>query len=248
MVTRLSIDRLRRLQRERSALPDPWLPEPWLEEHAPSPEDAVAMLSDLSYGVMLLLERLNPDERAALLLHEVFDCRYEEIARALDRKPDHCRQLVRRAKERVRNGRARRVTGEEVCERLVHDFLCAIRSQDKQAMMALLAPDAMVIGDGGGKTPVACLAATQPAGRFIDAIAALNPFDLRIDSVCINGGWGAALACRGKIVLMLSFEMDGSAISRIYAIADQPKLRGISRLLSSRENAAGANQAVSVDR
>ena len=243
VATRLAIDRLRRLQRERAILPGPWLPEPWLDEHAPSAEDAVSMLSDLSYGVLLLLERLSPDERAALLLHEVFDCQYEEIARALGKKPAHCRQLVRRAKERVQSGRARPVTGgvagEEVCERLVQDFLCAIRSQDKQAMMRLVAPDAMVIGDGGDGgnsgygAPVACLAATQPAGHFIDAMASPDLSDLTVESVCINGGWGAGLAWRGNIVLALSFEMNGPCISTIYAVANQHKLNGVSHLLSS---------------
>jgi RNA polymerase sigma-70 factor (ECF subfamily) len=239
VATRLAIDRLRRLQRERAMLPGPWLPEPWLEEHAPSAEDAVSMLSDLSYGVLLLLERLSPDERAALLLHEVFDCQYEEIARALGKKPAHCRQLVRRAKERVQSGRARRATsgvaGEEVCERLVQDFLCAIRSQDKQAMMRLIAPDALVIGDGDSSSgaPVACLAVTQPAGRFIDAMASPDLSGLTVESICINGGWGAALAWRGNIVLALSFEMDGQCISTIYAVANQRKLNGVSHLLSS---------------
>jgi RNA polymerase sigma-70 factor (ECF subfamily) len=237
VATRLAIDRLRRLQRERAILPGPWLPEPWLDEHAPSAEDAVSMLSDLSYGVLLLLERLSPDERAALLLHEVFDCQYEEIACALGKKPAHCRQLVRRAKERVQSGRARRATGgvagEKVCERLVQDFLCAIRSQDKQAMMRLVAPDALVIGDGGDGAPVACLAVTQPAGRFIDAMASPDLPDLTVESVCINGGWGAALAWRGNIVLALSFEVDGQCISTIYAVASQRKLNSVSHLLSS---------------
>jgi len=105
VATRLAIDRLRHLQHERATTAVPWLPEPWMDEHAPSAEDAVSMLSDLSYGVLLMLERLSPDERAALLLHEVFDCQYEEIARTLDKTPVHCRQLVRRAKERVQSDR-----------------------------------------------------------------------------------------------------------------------------------------------
>jgi RNA polymerase sigma factor (sigma-70 family) len=232
VVTNLSIDRLRRLQRERAAESHPWLPEPWLEQCAPSPEDAVSMLSDLSYGVMLLLERLSPEERAALLLHEVFDCPYDEIARALDRKPEHCRQLVRRAKERVRTGPARRATGEEVCEQLVHDFLCAIRSQDKQAMMHLLAPGAMVIGDSGhgSSTPVASLATAQAARSFIHGTTSLAGSGLILERVCINGGWGAVLTWRGSITLALSFEMDGQYISTIYAVADQRKLKHMRRL------------------
>lgn len=238
VVTNLSIDRLRRRQRERerAAEPHPWLPEPWVEQCAPSPEDEVSTLSDLSYGVMLLLERLSPDERAALLLHEVFDCQYEEIARTLDRKPEHCRQLVRRAKERVRSGRARRPAGEEVCARLVQDFLSAIRNQDKQAMMRLLAPDAMVIGDGGAsveRAATACLATTCAATRFIDTMASMDLSGWTIDSACINDGWGALCNWRGQIVLALAFDMDGDRIDRIYAVADQRKLQRASRLAFS---------------
>ncbi|WP_050463665.1 sigma-70 family RNA polymerase sigma factor [Herbaspirillum autotrophicum] len=220
VATRLSIDRLRQLQRERLVENTHWLPEPWLDDCAPSAEDTVSRLSDLSYGVLLLLERLNPDERAALLLHEVFDCQYEEIARTLDKTPAHCRQLVRRGKERVQSGPARRITGEQVCERLVQDFLCAIRSQDKPAMLRLLAADAMVIGDGGRRSaPVAGLGVTQAAGRFIDTIAALDLSAITVTTASINGGWGATLAWRGQIVLTLSFEIDNAQISTLYAVA-----------------------------
>lgn len=227
VATRLSIDRLRRLQHERAVENTPWLPEPWLDEHAPSAEDTVSMLSELSYGVLLLLERLNPDERAAMLLHEVFDCQYDEIARTLDKTPAHCRQLVRRAKERVQSNRTRRSASQQVCERLVQEFLCAIYNQDKPAMLRLLAPAAVVIGDGNqadqGNIPVAALAVTQSAARFIDRLAALDFAELRMESVAVNGGWGATLLWRGQLALTLSLEMDGSAISTIYAIARQPK-------------------------
>lgn len=220
VATRLSIDRLRQRQRERLVENTHWLPEPWLDDCAPSAEDTVSRLSDLSYGVLLLLERLNPDERAALLLHEVFDCQYEEIARTLDKTPAHCRQLVRRGKERVQSGPARRITGEQVCERLVQEFLCAIRSQDKPAMLRLLAADAMVIGDGGrSSTPVTGLAVTQSARRFIDTIVTLDLSAIRVDAASINSGWGATLTWRGQIALMLSFDIDSAHINTIYAIA-----------------------------
>ena len=223
VATRLSIDRLRQLQRERQAENTHWLPEPWLDDHVPSAEDAVSRLSDLSYGVLLLLERLTPDERAALLLHEVFDCQYDEIARTLDKTPAHCRQLVRRGKERVQSDRTRRITGEQVCERLVHEFLCAIRNQDKPAMLRLLTADAQVIGTVGdsnhGTTPVASLALTQPVSRFINTVAMLTPSDVRIEAACINCGWGATLFWRGQIALTLSFAMDDAHISTIHAIA-----------------------------
>ena len=168
VATRLAIDRLRHLQHERATTAVPWLPEPWMDEHAPSAEDAVSMLSDLSYGVLLILERLSPDERAALLLHEVFDCQYEEIARTLDKTPAHCRQLVRRAKERVQSDRIRRMTDEQVCRETAREFVAAICRQDKQAMLQLLAPDAVVMGNVGNDG-----IGTQAVSRFVSGIVSM---------------------------------------------------------------------------
>ncbi|MFL9879591.1 sigma-70 family RNA polymerase sigma factor [Herbaspirillum rhizosphaerae] len=236
VTTRIAIDRLRYLQRQRAMEPVDWLPDPWLDNHAPSAEDTVSMLSDLSYGVLLLLERLSADERAALLLHEVFDCQYEEIAATLNKTPVHCRQLVRRAKERVQSDRARRIADEQVCERLVQDFLHAIAHQDKPAMLRLLAADATVIGDGsvssiGGhiSTPVASFAVTQSAGGFVNALASMGAFIGQIDAACINGGWGATITLQGRIVLALSFAIEAEGISTIYAVADQRKLKSLHR-------------------
>ncbi|ASU38951.1 hypothetical protein hmeg3_12095 [Herbaspirillum sp. meg3] len=236
VTTRIAIDRLRYLQRQRATEPVDWLPDPWLDSHAPSAEDAVSMLSDLSYGVLLLLERLSADERAALLLHEAFDCQYEEIAATLNKTPVHCRQLVRRAKERVQSDRARRIADEQICERLVQDFLHAIAHQDKPAMLRLLTPKAMVIGDGGvssigshgrSSTPVASLAVTQSADEFVNGLASMGAFDVQIKPACINGGWGATIALQGRVVLALSFAIEVDGISTIYAVADQRKLKGL---------------------
>ena len=211
VATRLAIDRLRHLQYERATTAVPWLPEPWMDEHAPSAEDAVSMLSDLSYGVLLMLERLSPDERAALLLHEVFDCQYEEIARTLDKTPVHCRQLVRRAKERVQSDRVRRVTDEQACRETAQEFVAAICRQDKQAMLQLLAPDAVVMGNGS--------IGAQAASSFVDGVLSMQASGMHVACAVINGGWGATFLQHGKIALALSFEMDGPAIRAVYAIA-----------------------------
>jgi len=217
VATRLAIDRLRHLQHERATVAVPWLPEPWMEDCAPSAEDAVSMLSDLSYGVLLMLERLSPDERAALLLHEVFDCQYEEIARTLGKTPVHCRQLVRRAKERVQSGRVRRIADERACRETAQEFVAAICRQDKQAMLQLLVPDAVVMSNRG--------IGTQAAGSFVDGVLSLQASGAHVACAVVNGGWGATFLQHGKIALALSFDMDGAAIHTVYAIAD-PGRRG----------------------
>lgn len=202
VATRLAIDRLRRARRETA------LPEPWLEDEQPSGEDAAERLCELSYGVLLLLERLSPDERAALLLYEVFDASHDEIARILGRKVEHCRQLVRRARERIK-GPARRPTRDGGAA-LAGAFVAAIREQDKAAMIRLLAPDATLVGDTV-RTPITAGPAAL-AGPLLRMAAGM-----RCTLVGINGGWGVMLR-HGHIELLLSIEPDGEFIAAVYAV------------------------------
>src|SRR3982750_2873606 len=132
VVTRLSVDRLRRLQTERSTYAGPWLPEPIATDAAlspaspPAPDHAAELASDLSIALLLLLERLAPEERAAFLLRDVFDTEYAEIARILDRSSDAVRQMVHRARVRVRSERTRVVAAEGEHERLLDAFVDAL--------------------------------------------------------------------------------------------------------------------------
>lgn len=208
VTTRLAIDRLRKLRRERDA-EGHWLPDPWLVDTLPSAEDTVSRLCELSYGVLLLLERLSPDERAALLLYEVFDASHDEIACILGRKVEHCRQLVRRARERVR-APARRPTRDGGAA-LAGAFVAAIREQDKAAMIRLLAPDATLVGDTV-PTPVTA-GPVALAGSLLRMAAGMS-----CTLVGINGGWGVLLR-RGRLALVLSIELDGESVAAVYAVA-----------------------------
>jgi RNA polymerase sigma-70 factor (ECF subfamily) len=148
VATRLAIDRLRRLQFEREGQAGVFVPEPWLEEFAPSAEALVSRVSDLSYGLMLLLERLSPEERAALVLHEAFDCGYSEIGLVLAKTAPACRQIVHRAKARLRGIDAARPSWpgrSEVPRQLLERLREAIESQDKEAFIGLMAEDAQVV-------------------------------------------------------------------------------------------------------
>jgi RNA polymerase sigma-70 factor (ECF subfamily) len=181
VATRLAIDRLRRSRRETA------LPDPWLEDELPSGEDAVERLCELSYGVLLMLQRLSPGERAALLLHEVFDVPHDEVGRILGLSAGHSRQLVRRARARVRTGPARRGASADSA-RLAHAFVEAIRCHDAEAVVRLVR-GLDVVGCTGRVTPQA-LAAPGMAARL----------------QCVNGGWGVAVLRYGRIDLLLGFE------------------------------------------
>jgi len=156
VVSRLAVDRLRRLSTERAAYPGPWLPEPialdapGVPNAEPAPDHQAELASDLSVALLVLLERLAPEERAAFLLREVFGTDYAEIAHILGRRPDAIRQMVHRARDRVRAGRPRVPTPPDAHERILEQYLAALSADDAPALLALLAPNVTLAADGGG--------------------------------------------------------------------------------------------------
>src|SRR5688500_17011172 len=138
--TRLAIDRLRRLKTEREAYVGQWLPEPMVTQ-PPPPDRNLELAADLSIAFLTLLERLAPEERAAFLLHDVFDVGYGEIASVLEKSEAACRQVVHRARERVRNDRKRFDVTESAKAQMLHKFVAAMEARNERALLALFAPD-----------------------------------------------------------------------------------------------------------
>lgn len=142
ITTRLCVDRLRVLKQERARhVGEEWLPETVVDDHSPSPEMQRELVDDVSFAFLAVLERLGPEERTAFLLHEVFDYDYPEVAQVLDKNEPACRQLVSRARARLRESRTRFRVSTEWRERLLGKFLVAIGTGSRQAVMALLAED-----------------------------------------------------------------------------------------------------------
>jgi RNA polymerase sigma factor (sigma-70 family) len=142
VVSRLSIDRLRRAATERAAYAGTWLPEPIASGDLASAGHRAELASDLSMAFLVLLERLSPEERAAFLLRDVFGCDYGEMARVLERSEVACRQLVHRARTRVRQGESRFAVAPETKERLIERLLAALSAGDRDGLLELLAEDA----------------------------------------------------------------------------------------------------------
>ena len=156
LVTNLCLDKLRSAAAQREQYVGVWLPEPLLEDEdlfgwTPSPETQAELAQDVSVAFMLALERLSPVERAAFLLHDVFDLDYDEVARHLDRSEATCRQLISRARKNVKADYARREVAKEESDRLVQAFMQAVRTQDVSALARLLSEDAVMMADGGGR-------------------------------------------------------------------------------------------------
>src|SRR5512133_1135509 len=153
VVTRLGIDHLRSARVRREQYVGQWLPEPLLTDPAPAAAAHAETADSLSMAFLVLLESLTPVERAVFLLREVFDYGYGEIARIVERTEDNCRQLYVRARRHVDEGRPRFEASRQQRDELARRFFAAAEQGDTEALVEMLAADAVVYGDGGGRAP-----------------------------------------------------------------------------------------------
>ncbi|TAL01820.1 MAG: sigma-70 family RNA polymerase sigma factor [Rhodospirillaceae bacterium] len=232
MVTRLCLDRLKSARAKREVYVGPWLPEPVLDTEALSPEAATELADDLSFALLLALERLSPAERAAFLLHDVFDASFSDVAAILDKNEAACRQLAARARKAVRGSRPAAPASTEVHARLLAAFGEAVTSGDVTRLAALLREDAVMLSDGGGVK----LAALNPI-RGADKIArfyigvsrkyAARRADVRVQGRAINGALGLLVYLDGVVDQTLSIAVDGDKIAAIYVVRNPEKLTGL---------------------
>jgi RNA polymerase sigma-70 factor (ECF subfamily) len=227
VATRLSIDVLRSARVRREAYVGSWLPEPLLA----APADAPARVEDeetVSLAFLTLLERLSPEERAVLVLREAFDYPYDEIAAVLDRSEAACRQLLSRARRRIDADRPRFEPDVEQRDQLAARFLDAARDGDLDGLVTLLADDAVLVGDGGGKgraiaTPMVGGAAVA---RALVAFARMgDQWGVTVEGARVNGQPGLrALDRDGRIVAVMGFDVVGGRIARLHSVVNPDKL------------------------
>lgn len=224
--SRLAIDRLRRLKVEREAYTGQWLPEP-IVTPAPPPDHDLGLAADLSIAFLTLLERLAPEERAAFLLHDVFDVGYTEIAAVLDRSEAACRQVVHRARERVRGERRRFDATDAAKTALLRKFMAALDAQDEEALVALFAPEATWTADSGGKTPAAPLP-IEGAARIAKLVIGLRKHfwadDRVVEIAAVNGEPGLRIRDGNRLTAALSIATDGDRILNVYVVLNPDKL------------------------
>ncbi len=223
--SRLAIDRLRRLRTEREAYVGQWLPEP-IVTHEP-PDRHLDLADDLSVAFLMLLERLAPEERAAFLLHDVFDIGYPEIASVIDRSEAACRQVVHRARERVRGERKRFEVTESAKEALIHRFMAAMKARDEQTLLSLFAPEAIWTADGGGKAGAGLypIVGAERITRLVLGIwSRFWEGHRTLDVATINGETGMVLLSGDQLTATLSIATDGEHILAVYAVVNPDKL------------------------
>jgi RNA polymerase sigma-70 factor (ECF subfamily) len=242
VTTRLAIDALRSARARRESYVGDWLPEPLpgsaevlsSASAAADPAQRAELADSLSYAFLLLLESLTPEERAVLLLHDVFDYGYGEVAEIVGKSEDNARQLAVRARRHVAAGRPRFEASEERRRELGERFFAAVESGEVAALEGLLSRDVVLRGDGGGKVP-ALARALRGADRVRRALGAWARAGLRsrarTERRQINGQPGIIIhAPDGGVVGALSLEIANNRIIAINSVVNPDKLRHLGRV------------------
>jgi RNA polymerase sigma-70 factor (ECF subfamily) len=227
--TRLAIDRLRQRRAERELYTGPWLPEPLVESAAPAADQCAEVASDLSVAFLAVMERLAPEERAAFLLHEVFDAGYTDIARILDKSEDACRQIVSRAARRVRADRPRVQVNAAVTRRLLNQLASAVQANDQNALLGILAADSKWTSDGGGKARAArkVIRGAEKLARFATGVFRKYRSELTFLPILVNEEPGLAAVMGEQLISIIAIRTDGEKIVDVFSILNPDKLREV---------------------
>lgn len=241
VTSRLAIDRLRRVRARREAYVGPWLPEPISTE--PDAAEQAELAESVEMALLVVLETLSPLERAVFVLREAFDLPFAEIAEVIGRAEPATRQLARRARDHVRERRARFAVDRAERRRVTERFLGASLDGDLDGLVALLAPDVTLVADGGGKAkaPPRVIRGADKVARFLVAIADREgargflasiglpesaEFGVRIGEV--NGGPAVVVSADGTAITVLSLVVVDGLVSTVYLVANPDKLAAMS--------------------
>jgi len=225
IVTRLCIDHLRSAERTRMEYPGPWLPEPLAEPNQESAE----LASSLTTAFLVLLEQLAPTERAVFLLREVFELDFDEIATSIGKSEANTRQILTRARGRLRASRPRFTVSRRESEEIVRRFRHACVTGDVEALMGVLHTDATLVADGGGKAASATrpvLGANRVARFLLGYARKVHWSELDFQLVAINGAPGLLLRHPAAGTGTYSFDIEDGRIRAIYVVRNPDKLRG----------------------
>ena len=233
VATRLSIDELRSARARRESYVGEWLPEPLVADATEDPADHAEMADSLSLAFLVLLESLSPEERAVLLLRDVFDYGYDEIATIVGKSEANSRQLAARARRRVEERRPRFESSREQRDKLARRFLAAAEAGDLGALETMLAHDVVLHGDGGGKAPaiVRSLVGRSRVGRAIVVWVRqrLKVPGTTVRPVEVNGQPGALMVDGdGMLVGVAALDIAGQQVRSVMGIVNPDKLQHLS--------------------
>ena len=228
IATRQALNRLRTLARRREDYVGEWLPEPLLT--SPDVAEDAELAESVSIAMLTVLETLGPAERAVFVLREVFDLPYEEIAAAIEKSPAAVRQIAHRAREHVAARRPRMEVGRGEQRAVVERFLAALADGDIQGLIDVLAPDVVLVSDGGGIAPAAQrpISGMRTVARLLVNFAKLAP-EVDVTVLALNGALAARVVPEGGFATALNFAVEVGRITRIYAVRNPQKLERLDR-------------------
>ena len=229
VTTRLAIDHLRSARVRRERYVGAWLPEPLVTSTEPDAADHAETADTLSLAFLALLERLSPVQRAVFLLHDVFGYGYDEIARLVDKSEGNCRQIAARARRHVEAGRPRFQASRRQRDELARRFLAAVEQGDTEGLVGLLAADAVLYGDGGGKAPAlaAPVHGAERVARFMVGLARRGAAaGMRLRPAEVNGHPGLlSHDPEGRLLGVLALDIVEGRVQTLRSIVNPDKLR-----------------------
>lgn len=235
VTTRMAIDRLRSAKLRREAYPGAWLPEPLIEDGPASPEQIRELADDVSIAFLVLLDCLTPESRAAFLLREVFEADYEQVAAAIGKNEASARQIVHRAKQRLKKVRGSdpqraRTPPQEQCA-LLRRLVQTIMEGDFAGIQGLLAEEAALMGDFGGVGPSlrSPLTGARRIAQLYYAHHLRHGSDMRLELAWLNGEWALVRYLQGELESVQAFEFDGGRITQVRIQRNPAKLAGLKR-------------------
>ena len=230
IATRQALNRLRSQQRRRETYVGPWLPEPLLT--TPDVAEDVELADSVSTAMLLVLETLGPTERAVFVLREVFDLPFDEIAEAVGKSPSAVRQIAHRARSNVHARRPRQDVTAEERDRVIERFLAAAATGDIQSLMDVLAPDVVLVSDGGGQKKAALrpIHGRDKVLRFL-AATSQNQGEITTEVLTVNGGPALALSIDGALDTVATFVIEDGVVTGLYLLRNPEKLSRLGQVV-----------------
>ncbi|MET9762640.1 RNA polymerase sigma-70 factor [Streptomyces sp. NPDC006372] len=225
ITTRQALSHLRSLGRRKESYVGPWLPEPLLT--APDVAEDIELADSVSMAMLLVLETLTPTERAVFVLREVFDLAYDEIAEAVDKSPAAVRQIAHRARTHVAARRPRGVASAAETRRTVEAFQRAVETGDLRRLLDILAPDVVLLTDGGGvvQAALAPVVGADQVAHVLSRIAAA----MSLQPAQVNGDPALIVRLGGEIDTVMAMRIDDGIITGLYAVRNPEKLSHLER-------------------
>ncbi|MFD5102698.1 RNA polymerase sigma-70 factor [Streptomyces albidochromogenes] len=227
ITTRQSLNRLRTMKRRREAYVGQWLPEPMLT--APDVAEDVELAESVSMAMMLVLETLSPTERAVFVLREAFDMAYDDIAAAVDKSPAAVRQIAHRARRHVDARRPRQAVSPSVARAALESFRRALETGDPQGLLDVLAPEVVLVNDGGGIKQAALrpISGAEKVIRFVIGGLGKNKLPITLAPTVVNGSPALLVRLDGELDGVMAVRVEDARISGLYYVRNPEKLHHV---------------------